>query len=341
MRSIKALVVILAPLISIIAVTSCRATPKLADGLYASIETVKGTITISLAYDKAPLAVANFAGLAEGLLDATAGRHFFDGLAFHRVEAGFVVQGGDPAGDGSGDPGYNFPDEFDPTLRHDGPGVMAMANYGPDTNGSQFYITLTAAPALDDNYTIFGRVVQGIEVVEKLAAGDVMTTVTILRIGSAAKNFEYDQKAWDKYYGPAVDASKARTMVKRKATIESIMAAWPGLEARADGILSRIITPGSGPAMRRGMLVAVAYKGMLPNGQVFDQSILQGKPFEFELGTGQVITGWDKIILEMKKGEKRLVAIPPEFAYGTQGAGGIIPPNSYLIFELELVNYSE
>ncbi len=341
MRSTKYIVSIIALLVAGLAVSSCRASPKLPDGLYASVETVKGTITISLAYDKAPLAAANFAGLAEGLLDATAGRHFFDGLVFHRVEAGFVVQGGDPAGDGSGDPGYNFPDEFDPALRHDGPGIVAMANYGPDTNGSQFYITFAAAPALDDHYTIFGRVVQGMDVVEKLAAGDVMTKVTIIRVGSSAKAFQYDQTAWDTYYAPAVDASKARTMTKRKTTIEGLMASWPGLEARADGILTKIITPGSGPAMHRGALVQVAYKGMLPDGQVFDQSILQGKPFEFELGTGQVITGWDKIVLEMRKGEKRLVAIPPEYAYGTQGAGGIIPPNSYLIFEMELVDYKE
>lgn len=340
MRAIKPRAAITAALLSLASLVSCGTAPKLPRGLYASIETAKGTITVSLAYEQAPLAVANFVGLAEGTLATHAGERFYDGLTFHRVEPGFVVQGGDPAGDGSGGPGYTFPDEFDPAIRHDAPGVVALANYGPDTNGCQFYITLAPAPALDDSYTAFGRVVAGMDVVEKLNQGDAMTKVTILRLGAAAKAFDASQEAWDRYYGVAAEGSKARARAARDRTTAALLTVWPGLEARPDGMLSEVLKEGSGPTPPRGAIVKVAYKGMLPNGQVFDQSILHGGPFEFELGTGQVITGWDRIAAEMKKGEKRLVAFPPEYAYGSQGVPGLIPPNSFIVFEIELTDYA-
>ncbi len=339
MHSIKASIAV--AFAALFTITSCGSSPNLPAGLYAKIDTVKGSITILLAHDKTPLAVANFVGLAEGTLDAFIGKNFYDGLTFHRVEKEFVVQGGDPAGDGSGDPGYNFPDEFDPSLRHDAPGVVAFANYGADTNGSQFYITLAAVPVLDDSYTVFGRVVEGMDVVEKLAVGDVMSKVTILRIGDAAKAFKSDQGAWNQFYGSAAEGAKARARASRKLVTDGIIAKWPGLVLRPDGIMSMTLKQGTGITMRRGYLVNIAYKGMLPNGQVFDQSILHGGPYEFELGIGKVIVGWDIVVSEMKKGEKRLVAIPPEFAYGMEGAAGLIPPNSYIIFELEVTDFTE
>lgn len=339
MRSFKASLAV--AFSALFTITSCSSGPNLPAGLYARIDTAKGPISILLAHEKAPLATANFVGLAEGTLDASIGKRFYDGLTFHRVEEGFVVQGGDPAGDGSGDPGYNFPDEFDPALRHDAPGVVAFANYGADTNGSQFYITLAAAPVLDDSYTVFGRVIEGMDVVEKLAAGDVMTKVTILRIGDEAKAFKSGQEAWNQYYEIAAEGAKARIRATRKLVTDGILAKWPGLVLRPDGIMSMTLKEGTGPAMRRGYLVNIAYKGMLPNGQVFDQSILHGGPYEFELGIGTVILGWDMMVAEMKMGEKRLVAIPPEFAYGMEGAAGLIPPNSYILFELEITGFTE
>ena len=340
MKSLRTTTACVAAVFLLAATASCKAGPNLADGLYARIDTAKGAITIRLDYQKAPLAVANFVGLAEGTLDAASGRHFYDGLKFHRVEPGFVVQGGDPAGDGSGDPGYNFPDEFSPELRHDAAGVVAMANYGPDTNGSQFYITLAPLPSLDDTYTVFGRVIDGMQVVQKLAVGDTMTTVSIVRVGDDARQFKSDQTAWNAYYAAAASASKMRLTAARKQVVDAIIARWPGLQARPDGILSSTLAEGSGPKIRRGSMARISYKGMLPDGRVFDQSILHGGPLEFELGVGKVIPGWDMVVLDMTKGEKRLVAIPPEYAYGTQGAAGIIPPNSYLIFELELVDFT-
>ncbi|TFG85240.1 MAG: peptidylprolyl isomerase [Spirochaetales bacterium] len=321
---------------------SCSGQPKLPDGLYARIETVRGTVIAHLDFDKARLTVANFVGLAEGTLDATAGRHFYDGLTFHRVEKGFVIQGGDPMGDGTGDAGYIFPNEIHPDLRHDAPGVLGMASYAPDTNGSQFYITLDTIPYLDGRYTVFGRVVQGMDIVTEIQKGDFIKSIRILRIGDEAKAFRSDQAAWNALYAPAMEAIKNRKIAERAALIRQITDRWPDLEARPDGMLQKILKDGSGPTIRRFWLVNVAYKGMLPNGQVFDESSLHGGSIEFEVGSNQVIPGWDIIVSEMKKGEKRLVAIPPEYAYGSKGAaGGLIPPDSYLIFEIEITGYTE
>ncbi len=217
-----------------------------------------------------------------------------------------------------------------------------MANYAPNTNGSQFYITLDKLSPLDGNYTVFGRVVEGMEVIKKHRADDTMKKVTIIRKGAAASAFLTDQASWQKYYSQATDKA-IRIMQEAKDTaVAQIKQRWPELESRPDGFLVKVLKEGSGPTIRRYWLAKVAYKGMLPSGQVFDESSLHGGPLEFEVGSGQVIPGWDRMIMEMKKGEKRLVAIPPEFGYGPDGgAGGLIPRNSYLIFELEVSDYTE
>ncbi len=321
---------------------SCARQDRLPDGLYARIETDRGLIVVNLEYRKAPLTVANFIGLAEGSLDATGGVPFYDRLSFHRVEEGFVIQGGDPAGDGSGDPGYNFPDEINPDLHHDSMGVVAMANHGTDTNGSQFYITLDEAAYLDGRYTIFGNVIRGLDVIKKIRKGDLIRRVTIERVGTDAQGFKTDQATWNALYASAIQGAQDRYLRSRAAMVEGIKQRWPGLVEGPNGFLNQVIAEGTGEVMRRFWLVNMAYKGMLPNGTVFDQSSNHGGPIEFELGAGQVIPGWEMVAMDMKLGEKRLVAIPPEFAYGPTGYGnGVIPPNSYLVFELEVTGFTE
>ena len=164
------------------------AVEKLPDGLYAEIVTPRGMVTAELFYQKAPLTVTNFTGLAEGTLGPKPGQPFFNGLKFHRVVPNFVVQGGDPLGTGEGDAGYSFPDEFVPGLRHDAAGVLSMANSGPDTNGSQFFITLREVNRLNYLHSVFGRVIRGLEVLPLIQQGDVMTAVNIRRIGAARKD---------------------------------------------------------------------------------------------------------------------------------------------------------
>jgi cyclophilin family peptidyl-prolyl cis-trans isomerase len=172
---------------------------QLADGLYAKIVTSKGDILIRLEFERAPLTVANFVGLAEGTKNSNRGKsvRFYDGLTFHRVIPDFMIQGGDPDGNGAGGPGYQFPDEIDSALRHDVPGVLSMANAGPGTNGSQFFITHTKTPWLDGKHTVFGHVIQGQNIVNAIRQGDTIQKINIIRIGAKAIAFKADQDSFD------------------------------------------------------------------------------------------------------------------------------------------------
>lgn len=173
---------------------------SLPDGLYARMQTNRGAILLELEFERTPLTVANFVGLAEGTIShsRSGSPRFFDGLRFHRVIADFMIQGGDPLGNGTGGPGYTFADEFHPQLRHDGPGVLSMANRGPATNGSQFFITHVATPWLNGAHTVFGRVVEGQNVVDAIRQGDIIQSVRIERVGSAAEAFQVDQQMFNR-----------------------------------------------------------------------------------------------------------------------------------------------
>jgi peptidylprolyl isomerase len=302
-------------------------------GIYAKIHTSKGTITCALEYDKAPLTVANFVGLSEGVMPNSAkaeGEPYYDGLIFHRVIPNFMIQGGDPQGSGSGGPGYQFEDEFHPDLRHDGPGVLSMANAGPGTNGSQFFITHVATDWLDDKHSVFGRVVEGMDVVNRIQQGDVMESVEIERVG-----VDFDASS---VFAEAKAAAMEKASGKKTARDK-----WNEILENATetptGLKYVVIHDESNTSDKpeEGDSVTVHYCGMFPNGQIFDDSFSRGEPITFTLGRGEVISGWDEGIAQLSVGQRAILIVPPHLAYGDRGAGGVIPPNQTLIFEVELL----
>ena len=312
---------------------------QLPDGLYAEIATERGVIVCSLEYEKTPMTVSNFVGLAEGTLKAngTLGRRYYDGLTFHRVEAGLVIQGGDPKGNGTGGPGYEFPNETRADLRHDAPGVLAMANSGPDTNGSQFYITMRPFPRLDGGYSIFGRVVRGMDVVKAIVAGDHMISVRILRVGSAAAGFTVTQQSFNDLVEKAKAAREEKKKMERSDALTQIAKKWPHLTTTKSGLMFEVLKTGSGGSPSPTSRVSVNYTGTLLDGTVFDSTTAGGKPTTFQVNG--VIPGWTEALLTMSRGEKRRLVIPPELAYGERGYPGVIPPNSFLVFEVELIDF--
>jgi cyclophilin family peptidyl-prolyl cis-trans isomerase len=316
---------------------------KLEDGLYARIVTSKGNIVLALEFEKTPLTVANFVGLAEGTKEfndskgRTSGR-YYDGLTFHRVIADFMIQGGCPSGTGTGGPGYNFPDEFNPSLKHDRPGVLSMANAGPDTNGSQFFITHVPTPWLDGKHSVFGHVVTGQEVVDAIEQGDSIVRIDIIRVGDKAESFATDQKAFDALLA-GMEEQKANTEKERLEKEQTIIKIkWPNATRTDSGLMYTVLKEGSGDKPAPGTMVTAHYTGMFIDGRKFDSSIDRDEPIRIPAGTGKVIKGWDEALLDMKKGEKRILIIPPDLGYGNRQRGPI-PPNSTLVFEVELVDF--
>ncbi|NDV15022.1 peptidylprolyl isomerase [Muricauda sp. TY007] len=306
------------------------------NGIYAKFNTTKGEILVKLTHDKTPGTVGNFVALAEGNMENNVkpqGKPYYDGLKFHRVIADFMIQGGCPAGTGTGDPGYKFDDEFHPDLVHDGPGVLSMANAGPGTNGSQFFITHVATPWLDNKHTIFGRVEEGQNIVDSIAQGDTIETLEIIRVGDEAKN-------WNAVEAFRVfEGAREKRIAEQKAAAEAEMEKLAaGFDKTDSGLRYKMIQKGSGAKAEKGKTVSVHYEGALTNGQIFDSSYKRNQPIDFVLGIGQVIPGWDEGISLLQVGDKARFVIPSHLAYGSTGAGGVIPPNATLIFDVELVN---
>jgi peptidylprolyl isomerase len=311
-----------------------EAIKKNGDGVYAVITTKKGDIVLQLEYQKTPLTVTNFVGLAEG---SFTGKPFYDGLTFHRVIADFMIQGGDPQGTGSGGPGYKFADEFDPSLQFTGPGILAMANAGPGTNGSQFFITHVKTDWLNNKHTIFGHVIAGQDVVTAVAQGDTMDKVTIVREGTAAQAFKPTKASFDQLQTTAQERADAANKAAQAAAEKQVAGLIVGFTKTDSGLYYKVTKPGSGAQPKKGQTIAAHYEGRLVDGKVFDSSYARKQPLEFAVGIGQVIPGWDEGLLAMKVGEKRTLVIPPQLGYGARGAGGVIPPNAWLIFDVELV----
>jgi peptidyl-prolyl cis-trans isomerase A (cyclophilin A) len=305
------------------------------NGIYAKFNTAKGSILVKLTHDLTPGTVGNFVALAEGNMEnkiKPQGVKFYDGLKFHRVIPDFMIQGGCPLGTGTGDPGYKFDDEFHQDLRHDAPGVLSMANSGPGSNGSQFFITHIATPWLDNKHTVFGNVIEGQDVVDAIAQGDSLDSVEIIRVGEEAKNWN----AIEAFVGLKGARLKRAAALKAEseAKMEKLAA---GFEKTESGLRYQFIQKGDGKQAEAGKTVSVHYEGSLENGKVFDSSYPRKKPIEFRLGQGQVIEGWDEGIALLKVGDKARFVIPSDLGYGPAGAGGVIPPNATLIFDVELM----
>ncbi|MEZ4853347.1 peptidylprolyl isomerase [Flavobacterium sp.] len=306
------------------------------NGIYAKFNTSKGSILVQLTHDKTPGTVGNFVGLAEGQMDNKAkgmGKPYYDGLKFHRVIPDFMIQGGCPQGTGVGGPGYQFDDEFHPELKHDTPGVLSMANAGPGTNGSQFFITHVPTPWLDGKHTVFGHVVEGQDVVDAVAQGDTIESIEIVRVGDEATNWNAIE-AFRTFEG-----SREKRMAEEKRLAEEALEKLAvGFQKTESGLRYQIIQKGSGKQAEKGKKVSVHYQGALDNGMVFDSSYKRKQPIDFTLGVGQVIEGWDEGIALLKVGDKARFVIPSYLGYGSRGAGGVIPPNATLVFDVELMD---
>ena len=305
------------------------------NGIYAKFTTSKGDILVNLEHEKTPGTVGNFVALAEGNLENSArpqGEPYYNGLKFHRVIPDFMVQGGCPQGTGTGNPGYQFDDEIRSDLNHDAPGKLSMANAGPGTNGSQFFITHVATPWLDGKHTVFGNVIEGQNVVDAIAQGDEMN-IEIVRVGEAAEQWNAVE-AFRTFEGSR-EKRLEEERAKQKALLDEVAS---GYDETPSGLRYKILQEGEGKKATKGATVSVHYKGQLLDGTVFDSSYKRKQPIDFSIGVGQVIPGWDEGIQLLKVGDKARFVIPSNLAYGESGAGGVIPPNATLIFDVELMS---
>lgn len=311
------------------------------DSILAEINTSKGKIIVKLEYKKTPITVANFISLAEGkntkVKESLKGKPFFNGLKFHRVISDFMIQGGCPEGNGMGDPGYKFDDEIVPDLKHSSKGILSMANAGPATNGSQFFITHKATPHLDGRHTVFGHVISGQEVVDKIVKDDVITSIKIIRIGKAAKKFNAE-KTFADYFVKKEEADKLAAE-KQKEAKEKALKEFANADTTPSGLKYIVLQAGTGNKPIATSNVKVHYTGMFLDGKIFDSSVQRGQTIDF--GLNQVIKGWTEGVQLMPEGSKYKFYIPSSLAYGERGAGGVIPPNTDLIFEIELIKINQ
>lgn len=393
----KKLVVLLCALTATISsaqTKNAKPKPVVLEGIFAEIYTNKGKIALQLEFQKTPITVANFITLAEGknefVTNDRKGKPYYNGLKFHRVIANFMIQGGCPLGTGAGDPGYKFKDEFDPSLKHNKPGILSMANSGPATNGSQFFITHKDTPWLDNKHSVFGHVIEGQKVVDAIAQDDVIEKVVIVRKGKLAKNFnaekvfseymkikpELDKKEAEENRIKAeaaakLEAEKRQKEAEAKAIADKEMkeklgpllaakvAELAALKAKttttASGLQYSILQKGTGVKPAEGKDIYVHYAGYLEDGTLFDSSYeainkMYGKfdqnranqngyqPFPFKYGSkGGLIPGFLEGINNMNFNDKAIFFIPANLGYGERGAGNVIPPNSNIIFEVEIL----
>ncbi|MFX0558340.1 peptidylprolyl isomerase [Maribacter sp. CXY002] len=367
-----------------LALASCKTSKRadLGDGIFADIKTNKGDIIVKLEHEKTPVTVANFISLAEGknpfVSENYKGKKYYDGLTFHRVMKDFMIQGGDPTGTGSGNPGYKFMDEFNDSLVHSKKGILSMANAGPTTNGSQFFITHAPTPWLNGKHTVFGEVIEGMSVVDSIAnvptaAGDKpidsvkMSTIEIIRNGKEARRFDA-VKVMTEYFDneeerlAAIEKEKAEQQAKINAMKGELAAEIAAQKEQAKTLVSGlkvlVLNEGDGEKPKIGQKVFVMYAGYLNDGTLFDSNYEEvaqkyGKYDERRAQGGgympvpmdyspesRLIAGFREGLLTMKVGDKVRLFIPPHLGYGEQG-GGPIPPNADLVFDVEVTGIQE
>lgn len=353
---------------------SCKSSKytELGDGLFADIQTNKGAIIVRLEYDKTPVTVANFVSLAEGtnpfVADEYKEKEYYDGLTFHRVMKDFMIQGGDPLGQGTGGPGYKFRDEFHDSLRHDKAGILSMANPGANANGSQFFITHKPTPWLDGKHSVFGEVVAGMAVVDSIAntpTGEanrpldpvIMEEVEIVRNGNAARQFNAVEVLTNYF---AEEEAAAKRIIERKENFATtIEEQRKKADSLPSGLKYIVLQEGSGPKPKIGQKVMVDYAGWLKDGSLFDTSEAQiaeefGKyqeilrmhrgnlvavPMDYS-PEARLIAGFKEGLMQMQVGDRYRFFIPPYLGYGAQGSGPI-PPNADLVFDIEIVRIAE
>ena len=364
--------------------SSCKSSKRsdLGDGLFADIKTSKGDIVLKLEHEKTPVTVANFVSLAEGVSPFVSEQYknkpYYNGLIFHRVMKDFMIQGGDPLASGSGGPGYKFFDEFNDSLVHDKKGILSMANPGPDANGSQFFITHKPTPWLNNKHSVFGEVVEGMDVVDsianvKVASGNrpmtdvVMNAIEIIRNGKEAKKFDAVAIMTEYFDGEEdrIAAAKKEAEEKKMLAIKSkeeMAVAITTDKAQAlelpSGLKILSLTQGSGEKPKIGQKVGVIYAGYLEDGSLFDsndkvvatkynkfnwnrEQAGGYKPISMDYSTeARLIAGFKEALLTMSIGEKIRVFIPSHLGYGEQGSGPI-PPNSDLVFDLEVTGIAQ
>ena len=359
---------------------SCNSQKKaykdLGDGLFADIETTQGNIIVKLNYKETPVTVANFVTLTEGkntfVKAEYKGKPFYNGTIFHRVIKDFMIQGGDPTGTGMGEPGYRFEDEIVPTLKHDKKGILSMANAGPATNGSQFFITQVPTPHLDGRHTVFGETVKGLEVIDAIANTKTVMNdkpekdikinkITIIANGKDAKNFNA-VKVFEDYFkeiNKREREKEAKTKAAAAKFLEEVKVQEPQAKALPSGVKIFKLVDGKGKQPNHTHQVMVNYAGYLKNGTLFDSNVkeieeaygkydslreqqggYQAFPMPYNT-SAQLIPGFRDALLTMKVGDKIRVFIPAALGYGERGAGDVIPPNSDLIFDIEITDIAK
>ena len=375
MVSIKTTLRVLGVLLAI-SLSACKVQyPDLNEGLYAEFVTNKGTMLAELYYKKVPATVANFVSLAEGnnpLADSIyQDKKFYNGLIFHRVIKDFMIQSGDPSGTGSGDPGYKFNDEFSPDLKHGKKGILAMANSGYNTNGSQFYITHKKTPwlnAYDEDtllkpcensrvscHTIFGEIIKGLSVIDTIKQNDTIEELNIIRKGSDAKNFDAPQ-IFKSQLAKAERLEKenaAKEAALLKANKEKFEKQKENAIALPSGLKYFITMQGDGPKLKETSDVLAHYSLYFENGKLLETSKLETaeknkmvnpkrkarngyQPIECDLSpNAQMIAGFKEGLRQLSVGDKATLFIPYHLAYGEYGMQGI-PGKTNLIFEVEI-----